>query len=64
MITTKEVPMPELLDMASESLESEAAYLRVMSLGRPEPELLALNRAAEKITKLGNRLRKVVVPSR
>jgi hypothetical protein len=64
MTTIKEVPMPELLDMASESLESEAAYLRVMSLGRPEPELLALNRAAEKISKLGTRLRKVVVLSR
>ena len=54
----KELPLPELLDMADESLQGEAAYLRVMSLGRPEPELLALNRAAEKISKLGSSLRK------
>jgi hypothetical protein len=64
MTTTKEVPMPELLDMASESLESEAARLRIMSLGRPEAELITLNRAAQKISKLGKGLRKFVVPSR
>ena len=60
-MTTKELPLPELLEMATDSLESEAAYLRVMGLGRPEPELIALNRAAEKISKLGNSLRKFVL---
>jgi hypothetical protein len=56
----KAMPLPELLSMASDSLESEAAYLRVMSLGRPESELITLNRAAEKISKLGTTLRKFV----
>jgi hypothetical protein len=60
----KEVPTPELLEMAKDSLDREAARLRIMSLGRPEAELITLNRAAEKISKLGKGIRKFVVPSR
>ncbi|HXM10414.1 MAG TPA: hypothetical protein VN946_10745 [Terriglobales bacterium] len=60
---SREMPLPELLEMAIDSLNGEAAYLRVMSLGRPEPELIALNRAAEKISKLGSSLQKLVVSS-
>jgi hypothetical protein len=46
----KELPLPELLEVAIDSLNGEAAYLRVMSLGRPETELIILNRAAQKIS--------------
>ena len=60
-MTTKELPLPELLEMAIDSLDGEAAYLRVMSLGRPERELVTLNRAAEKISRLGSSLRKFVL---
>jgi hypothetical protein len=60
-MVSKEMPVPELLEMAIESLNGEAAYLRVMSLGRPESELIALNRAAEKISTLGASLRKFVL---
>jgi hypothetical protein len=55
----KEMPVPEVLEMAIDSLNSEAAYLRVMSLGRPEPELATLNQAAEKITLLSKRLERL-----
>jgi hypothetical protein len=53
------MPLPELLEMAIDSLNGEAAYLRVMSLGRPEPELATLNQAAEKITLLSKRLERL-----
>lgn len=59
-MTPREMPLPEVLEMAIDSLNGEADYLRVMSLGRPESELVALNRAAEKISKLGSSLRKFV----
>jgi hypothetical protein len=55
-MTPREMPLPELLEMAIDSLNGEAAYLRVMSLGRPEPELATLNRAASKIALLSKKL--------
>jgi hypothetical protein len=56
---SKEMPVPELLGMAIDSLNGEAAYLRVMSLGRPESELATLNRAAEKIAVLSRKLERL-----
>lgn len=58
-MTTREMPLPELLEMAIDSLNGEAAYLRVMSLGRPEGELATLNRAAENIALLSKKLERL-----
>lgn len=56
----REIPLPELLEITIENLSESAAYLRVMSLGRSESEMIALHRAAEKISKLGNSLGRLV----
>ena len=56
----KELALPELLEITIESLNGDAAYLRVMSLGRSEREMITLHRAAEKISKLGTSLGRLV----
>jgi hypothetical protein len=56
----KELALHDLLEITIESLNGDAAYLRVMSLGRPESEVIALHRAAEKISKLGTSLGRLV----
>jgi hypothetical protein len=52
----KELALGELLAITADSLSQDAAYLRVMSLGRPENEVITLIRAADKISRLGDRL--------
>jgi hypothetical protein len=56
---TKELPVPEILAMSIDTLNREAAFLRVISLGRPKSELTTLNHAAEKITRLEKRLERL-----
>jgi hypothetical protein len=56
----KELALPELLQITIENLSDSAAYLRVMSLGRSESEMITLHRAAEKISKLGTSLGRLV----
>jgi hypothetical protein len=58
----KEMALPELLSVTVESLNSDAAYLRIMSLGRSEQEMILLNRLAAKIDKLGVRLGRMLRP--
>jgi hypothetical protein len=54
------MPLPELIALTVESLDSAAAYMRVMSIGRDEQEMIALNRAAKRIDKLGASLGRLV----
>lgn len=56
MPARKELALPDLLEMTIESLNSDAAYLRVMSLGRSQSDVIVLHRAAEKLSKLGSSL--------
>jgi hypothetical protein len=55
-----EISLPELLDITLESLNGDAAYLRVMALGRPEMEAVALQEAADKICDLGATLENLI----
>ena len=59
MGTKKEMPVSELLQTTAASLSDDAAYLRVMSLGRPESELILLNRLANRISRLGDGLARI-----
>lgn len=45
--------IPELLAFVAEDFASGAGYLRIMSLRRPEREMIALNRLAARIEKFG-----------
>jgi len=55
----REVTLPRLLRIATEDLMGTASWLQVMAVGRREAELLALSRAANRITRLGSSLERL-----
>jgi hypothetical protein len=51
-----QIPVPELIETTLEPLQPIAARLRLLSLGRDERDLVLMNRIANQITELSERL--------